>query len=232
MTYGNSTIEYKSSSKCLGLTIDNKLSWQEHTKNVCKSFSKKVAVLKRIKFLPKPILETIYYKTIISSVLYGIVVWGSCSSALMDDIDRIHLRATRIIHNLPCNILNDDIMNAPYWNSINLFYIKRLLVITYNIYYGNCVEPLNDLIVKPVTTYNFRKSLNVEILRPRTEVGRSSFQHRAALAWNLLPDDIKNCSNLAIFKRKLKDNKNILKSISFTKVSCSITNKSSDFKYF
>ena len=56
---------------CLGLTIDNKLSWQEHIKNVCKSFSNKVAVLKRIKFLPKPVLETIYYKTIIPSVLYG-----------------------------------------------------------------------------------------------------------------------------------------------------------------
>ena len=176
-------------------------------------------------------LETIYYKTIIPSVLYDISVWGSCSPALMDDINRIHLRATRIIHNIH-NIPNDDIMNAPYWNSINLFYIKRLLVITYNIYYGNCVEPLKDLIVKPVTTYNFRKSLNVEVLRPRTEVGRSSFQHRAALTWNLLPDDIKNCSNLATFKRKLKDNKNFLKSISFTKASCSISNKSLDFKYF
>ena len=59
--------------------------------------------------------------------------------------------------------------------------------------------------------------------RPRTEVGRSSFQHRAALTWNLFPDDIKNYSKLAIFKRKLKENKNILKSISFTKASCSIS---------
>ena len=39
LTYGNSTIKYKQSSKCLGLIIDNKLSWQEHIKNVCKSFS-------------------------------------------------------------------------------------------------------------------------------------------------------------------------------------------------
>ena len=232
MIYGNSTIEYKSSSKCLGLTIDNKLSWQEHIKDVCKLFSKKVAVLKRIKFLPKPILETIYYKTIIPSVLYGISVWGCCSSALIGDVDQIHLRATRIIHNIPCNIPNDDIMKAPYWNSINLFYIKRLLVITYNIYYGNCVEPLNDLIVKLITTYNFRKSLNVEVPRLRTEVGRSFFRHRAALTWNLLPDDIKNCSNLATFKRKIKENKNILKSISFSKASCSISNKSLDFEHF
>lgn len=66
-----------------GLTIDNKLSWQEYIKNVCNSFSKKVAGLKRIRFLPRPI----YYKTVIPSVLYGIAVCGSCSSALMDDLD-------------------------------------------------------------------------------------------------------------------------------------------------
>ena len=33
----------------LGLTIDDRLSWHDHTKNVCDSFSKKVAVLKQIK---------------------------------------------------------------------------------------------------------------------------------------------------------------------------------------
>ena len=197
-----------------------KLSWHEHIKNVCKSFSNKVAVLKRIKFLPKPVLETIYYKTIIPSVLYGIAVWGSCSSALLEDIDRIHLRATRIINNLPPYIHSDHIRNAPYWNSIVLFYIKRLLVITYNIYYGKSIDPLNDLLVKPETTYNFRKSLNVDVDRPRTEVGRSSFKHRAALSWNLLPNDIKSCPNLGSFKNKLKANKSLLKSISFMKASC------------
>jgi len=99
-------------------------------KNICKSFSKKVAVLKWIKLLPKPILETIYYKTIIPSVLYGVVVWGSCSSALIDDIDQIHLTATRIIYNLPHNIhsASVDIMNAPHWNSIVSFYIKVHLI--------------------------------------------------------------------------------------------------------
>ena len=96
----------------------------------------------------------------------------------------------------------------------------------YNVYHGNSIEPLSDLRVKAETTYNFRKPLNVEVQRPRTEVGRSSFKHRAALSWNLLPNDSKNCSNLASFKKKLKENKSILKSISFAKASCSISNKS------
>ena len=34
LRYGTKTIKLKSSSKCLGLTIDNKLSWQDHIRNL------------------------------------------------------------------------------------------------------------------------------------------------------------------------------------------------------
>lgn len=60
LRYGTKTIQLKSSSKCLGLTIDNKLSWQDHIRNVCHLFNKKLAVLKRIKFLPQSTLESIF----------------------------------------------------------------------------------------------------------------------------------------------------------------------------
>ena len=85
-------MELKSSSKCLGLTTDNRLSWQDHIRNICKLFNKKLAILKRIKFLPHSILESIYVNSVILSVVYNIVVWGSVSSALMKDIERIHIR--------------------------------------------------------------------------------------------------------------------------------------------
>ena len=52
LRYGIKTIKLKSTSKCLGLTIDNKLSWQDHIRNVCNLFNKKLAVLEQMKFLP------------------------------------------------------------------------------------------------------------------------------------------------------------------------------------
>ena len=70
LAYGTKTILLKSSSKCLGLTIDNSLSWQDHIRNICKLFNKKLAVLKRIKFLPHSILESIYFNSVILSVVY------------------------------------------------------------------------------------------------------------------------------------------------------------------
>lgn len=86
LKYGEKCLELKSSCKCLGVTIDSNLSWQEHTKSLLKSFDKKIAVLRRIKFLPSSILQTIYFRTVLPSVLYRILVWGSCSPALMDQI--------------------------------------------------------------------------------------------------------------------------------------------------
>ena len=74
LRYGTKTIELKSPSKCLGLTIDNKLSWQDHIRNVCNLFNKKLAVLKRIKFLPQSTLESIYFNSIIPSVVCNIVL--------------------------------------------------------------------------------------------------------------------------------------------------------------
>ena len=56
-------------------------------------------------------------------------------------------------------------MNTPHWNSILIFYIKRLLVITYNIYRGNSIKPLSDLIIKAKTTYDFSKPSNVKVPR-------------------------------------------------------------------
>ena len=88
---GKIFIEFRSSCKCLGVTIDSNLSWQEHTKSLSKSFNKKIAVLRRMKFLPSSILQTIYFRTVLLSVLYGILVWGSCSPALMDDVERAHI---------------------------------------------------------------------------------------------------------------------------------------------
>ena len=92
LIYVTKTIELKSSSKCLGSTIDNRLSWQDHIGDICKMINKKLAVLKRIKFQPQSILESIYFNSTIPDVVYNIVVWA-LSSALTEGIESIHMRA-------------------------------------------------------------------------------------------------------------------------------------------
>ena len=73
---------------------------------------------------------------------------------------------------------------------------------THRTFYNIDLDDINNLVVKNASSYSLRKSLTVVISRPRTELGCRSFQHRTAIAWNSLPDTIKQIENSLSFKRK------------------------------
>ena len=89
LKYGENCVKFVSVTKCLGIEIDHKLSWNAQIGKVRKSYSKKIGALERMK-LPKKALEEIYYKTIVSGVTYGISVWGNCSVHLFQRPEAIH----------------------------------------------------------------------------------------------------------------------------------------------
>ena len=99
-------IKYVRKATSVGIEIDNHVRWESQIKKVTKSFSAKVGQLRRMSYLPIKVNEEIYFKTIISTVTYGIIVLGTCSPSLMKDIEWIQVRAAKIIHRLPKHISN------------------------------------------------------------------------------------------------------------------------------
>ena len=66
-----------------------------------KTFAKKLDLIRRSRFLRKDVLINFYFKVILPSVTYDLVLWGSCFNAdLFYSLERLHLRAARIIFNL------------------------------------------------------------------------------------------------------------------------------------
>ena len=78
LTINNVVIKVVKSTRCLGIVIDNKLSWTPHLKETIKSFAKKLNLLKSLKFLPTNSLEQFYFKVILPSITYEILVWENC----------------------------------------------------------------------------------------------------------------------------------------------------------
>ena len=111
---------------CLGMTIDNCLSWSKHICHIKKLFSQKVGALKRMRQLPPKVLEEIYFKSIIPAVIYCILVWGKCSSALLNSLNPIHDRAARLIH-------NQDDLQSLNWLPLSYFYKRRLLLFMFDV---------------------------------------------------------------------------------------------------
>ena len=105
-----------------------------------------VKMLRRINFLSASILETFYYKIVIPSVLYGIVIWGS--GPKFKDLEMIHIRAARLIHKLPTSFKDSGILSKVGWMPLEYFYKFRILTITYNAYYNLGLREINSLITK------------------------------------------------------------------------------------
>ena len=88
------------------------------------------------------------------------------------------------------------------------------------------------MVTKNSNRYNLRKSLNVVHNRPKTELGRRSFVHRSAIAWNALPDNLKDSPNSSIFKHNLKQSNQTIMNINLGKGGNVIHNMKPDFHYY
>ena len=99
----------------------------------------------------------------------------------MEDIARIHMRALKIVYKLLITTPTDESKKLRQWNPISSYYVKMLVVVTYRSYHGLNTEELNILISMAKPNYSLRNSLNIEVPRPRSEIGRSSFKHWATL---------------------------------------------------
>ena len=101
ITLGDKILNVVSETRCLGVIIDSQLSWNSHSEHLCKFFGKKVRQLKRFKYLPTSTLETIYFSSIVPTIIYCSLVWGTSTPSLMNKLEHIHARGAKTIHRLP-----------------------------------------------------------------------------------------------------------------------------------
>ena len=174
--FGPGFVKLLNSTSCLGVTIDNKLSWHSQVDVVKASFSKRIGALRRMSYLPtcKLTPEEIYFKTIIPSITYGISVWGNCSQSLLNSLDHIHARACRIINRLPSSQESSSCLLQCNWLPINL-YKRHILLKMHQIFVGAAPSQILDMFSISSRSTRFCNQFN--IIRVKSELGRSSLQY-------------------------------------------------------
>lgn len=75
---GNSLIERTNVQKCLGIYVDDKITFGEQTKKLAAQLASSVGVIRRMKlFLSQDVLKQLFYAFVYSKFTYGIVCYGS-----------------------------------------------------------------------------------------------------------------------------------------------------------
>ena len=228
--FGPGFVQLVNSTSCLGVTIDNKLSWHSQVDVVKASFSKKIGALRRMSYLPMLTLEEIYFKTIIPSITYGISVWGNCSQSLLNSLDHIHARACRIVNRLPSSQESSSCLLQCNWLPINYLFKERISLKMHQIFVGAALSQILDMFSLSSRSTRFCNQFN--IIRVKSELGRSSLQCRGPNIWNFVNKKVKLCNvSKEGFKAILRKHSKDILNFSFNKEAIVISNKNDDFIY-
>ena len=107
-------------TKYLGVQVDNSLDWKEHIKSVSTKVSRAVGLLKYAKrFLPQNSLKTLYTSIIEPHFRYFCAVWGCCGTTEISKLQKLQLRAARIITNSSSDASSKPLIQKLGWKTVN-----------------------------------------------------------------------------------------------------------------
>ena len=174
---GSNSIKQVRVSRCLGLEVDDQLKWNSHVTELIRTFTQKLNPLRSLHFLPVRAKMDFYFKVIIPSITYGLLVWGSCGKTLMVKLD--------------WNTPSEQVLATTKWPTLKSMYTKRLLSLSYNSYHGDAPTQLQNLFCKTNHRCNFRNNYTFKLPAPKTNFMKNSIVYRASSIWNTLDNDTK-----------------------------------------
>ena len=142
----NTQIEFVSKWKCLGIILDNKLTFEAHIQSLSTSIN---FTLKRLYslnvHLPLCVRKTVAQSLLVSRLLYGLEVYSGTLERHTAEIRRLFNRVVRFVFNIK---LRDSVSDAviDFLNlSVDNFIKSRLLILFYKLICQDSPRYLVDL---------------------------------------------------------------------------------------
>ena len=202
---GEKQIWESSHEKLLGLVIDKKLNFNSHLIMVCKKVSAKVTALARlVNIIPLEKKRLLMKAFIESQFSYCPLIWMFCSIKVNRKINHIHERALRLVYNDYISSF-DELLRRD--NSVRIHHrnIQKVAIEMFNVKNHLCPEFLQSIFCQKSS----RTKSNAIFHRPNVNSvnnGEQSLRYFGPLVWDvLLPESIKNISDINAFKKKIRE---------------------------
>ena len=200
-------IDQVRSTKCLGVHINENLTWSDHISAVLNKTSKNLGIIRKLsKRLSSDILLTLYNALIAPYLDYCNFAWSSRDTTEFKKLCRVQKKALSLI-------------TGRSWQThlTPLFKIKRILrlhdINTVQVacfVYGvvhNTLPALfrNCLVTNKFIPHHFtRHNENIHILRCNTNVREFCIKIYGAKIWNSVPLNIKSATSINNFKQTFR----------------------------
>ena len=212
LNIGGEVIVEKHAKDLLGVTLDTKLSFNEHVKSICKKAGTKLNALSRIcKILPFRKRRQLVISFFHSNFKYCPLVWMSHSRELNAKINALHYRALKIVYR------DDDSTFESLLEKDNSHTVHNKNIHTLAIEMFKCKSGISPIFMNEIFVLNQNldrdnvssrtrsKQTFYNYKNPRsTKYGLDAIRNLGPQIWNILPTEIKNLDTIKKFKSEIK----------------------------
>ena len=203
----NKQIKQVNECKTLGILIDQHLSWNNNTKNICKKVTAGISALRRVKpFVSKETLISIYNAIIRPHFDYCCEVWDVFGKTQSDRLQKLQNRAARVIMSMSNDIDQSTALQTLGWEPLYIMRRKTKAKLMYKVLNKMAPEPLTKLFTykNEITNHKLRNiSTSLCVPQPRTNSMKNSFMYDGAHLWNSIPNEVRECKTLSLFRNKI-----------------------------
>lgn len=198
-------LERCSSTKFLGVIVDEKLCWKEHISYVCKKVSKSIGIISKIKDnLDSKTKILLYYTLVYPYFQYCVTAWGSARPSHLKPLIIKQKAIIRIISN--ANFLQHT---DPLFKNLCLLKFMdicklEVLKFTHSQIFNNANPIIQFQEASATHCVNTRYRTNLRPGRPKSELKKQFITYSGCIHWNNLPNHLRTTENSTTFKINLK----------------------------
>ena len=192
-------VNSEKSVKLLGISIDNKLSFEEHVSSLCKKASNQLNAISRLhRYLGFKEKEILINSFVYANFNYCPLIWHFCPAKSVRKIERTQERALRILY----NDFESDYEVLLKQSGKCTMGVKRLRTLALEIF--KTLQNLNPIFMEEIfqkTKWMTHRPNNIQVNTHKTvKYGDKGLRTLGPQIWNSLPEHIKNETDYIKFK--------------------------------
>ena len=201
-------IELTDSLKILGVTLDERITFKPYIQEQLKKACAKAAALRKLyKFIPQDVMIRLYKAYVLPHLEYCSPRLQGIRNGLKNKLENTNYYILRTILRYSSSVFYDFLLNLAELQNLETRRQFQSLVILYKCLRGQGREYLSEFFNVLNVNYNLGggRGASTRLMLPSFNLGymHKSWSYLTTKLWNGLPTRVRECPDLAAFRRAL-----------------------------